>query len=58
MPGGRAEGERESQADSTLNTEPDAGLDPGILRSLPEPKPRIRLLTNCATQAPCVHILF
>ena len=31
--GGGAEGERESQADSLLSAEPDAGLDPTTLRS-------------------------
>jgi len=30
----------------------DAGLDPMTLRSRPEPKPRVRHITACATQAP------
>ena len=37
---GRSRGrERESQADSMLSMEPEAGLDPRILRSIPELKP-------------------
>ena len=38
--GGGTEGEeeRESQAYSTLNMEPDVGLDPITLGSCPEPK--------------------
>ena len=47
---GGGEGERESQADSTLSTEPDAGLDPRTLRSRPELKARARRLTDCAPQ--------
>jgi len=44
--GGGAEGERESQADSPLSSEPDTGLDPITLRSEPEPKPRGRHPTD------------
>ena len=52
--GGEAEeeGGRETQADSALSTEPDVGLDLMTPRSLPEPKPRVGRLTNCATQVP------
>ena len=35
------EGERESQANSSLNAEPDAGFDLTILRSWPEQKSRV-----------------
>ena len=38
---GREKRERESQADSVLSTEPDAGLDLISLRSQPELKPRV-----------------
>jgi len=44
------EGGRETQADSVLSTEPNAGLSFITLRSQPEPKPRVRCLTDCATQ--------
>uniref|UniRef100_A0A8C7ETG1 Major facilitator superfamily (MFS) profile domain-containing protein n=2 Tax=Mustelinae TaxID=169418 RepID=A0A8C7ETG1_NEOVI len=46
---GEREGERESQADSRPSTEPDMGLNPmrsTTLRSRPEPKSRIRCLTD------------
>ena len=39
--GVRAEGEKESQADSMQSVEPDAGLHLTILRSQPEPKSRV-----------------
>jgi len=42
---GQRERERESQADSALSTEPDAGLDPTTLRSFPERKPRVGGIT-------------
>lgn len=53
-----SEGERggQSPANSMLNAEPDVGLDPTILRSQPQPKPRVRQLTNSTTQAP--HSVF
>lgn len=35
---------------TVLSAEPDGGLNPTIPR--PEPKPRVRYLTNCTTQAP------
>ena len=41
MNGGGAGGERESQADLVLSTEPDSELDPMILRSRPELKSRV-----------------
>ena len=50
--GWRAEGERESQADSVPSTEPNAGLHLTTLRSWPEPKSRVQRLTDWATQAP------
>ena len=49
---GKREGERESPVDSLLSEEPDVGLDPTILRSWPEPKSRVKCLTNWANQAP------
>ena len=53
---GGAEGEgevvRESQADSLLSTEPDAGLNLTTLRSWPELKSTVRRLTGWATQVP------
>ena len=54
---GGEEGERESQADSLLSVEPDSGLDPTTTRSQPEPKPRVRRLTDFTTQAP-LHLYF
>ena len=45
---------RESQADSTLSMEPNAGLDI-TLKSGPEPKPRVRGLTDYATQVPLIE---
>ena len=48
--GGRGRG-RESQANSTLNAEPDMELDLTTLRSQPEAKPRVRGLTHCTTEA-------
>jgi len=48
-------GEAEGQADSTLSTEPNAGLDSRIPRPWPEPKSRVGHLTDWATQAP-LHI--
>jgi len=45
------EGQRESQTDSTLSGEPDAGLDPMTQRTQPQQKSEVRCLTNCATQA-------
>ena len=44
------EREREEEACSLLNREPDSGLDPRTLRSWPEPK--AEALTHWATQAP------
>ena len=56
--GGGAEGERESQADSTLSTEPDMGLGLTTLRSWPGWKPRVGSSTNWATQVPLVQSVF
>ena len=47
---GQREKKTESQADSMLSVEPHVGLDLITLRSLPEPKPWVRHLTDCATQ--------
>jgi len=49
---GQRERERETLADSVLSAEPGMGLDLGILRSGPELKPRVRHLTDFATQPP------
>jgi len=38
--------ERESEADSALSAEPHAGLDPTIVRSQPELKPRAARSTD------------
>ena len=43
--------ERESQANSTLSTEPDVGLDLTTLTQWPELKPRVWSSTDHATQA-------
>ena len=48
--GGEEREERESQADSLLNAEPDAGLELTTLRSRPELKPRVGHLMDRATQ--------
>ena len=52
-----AEGEGESQADSTLSREPDAGLDPTTLRSRSELKSRVRGLTDCTTQTLLIQVI-
>lgn len=46
--------ERESpkQTPLTAEPEPEVGLDLMTLRSGPEPRPRVRGLTDCITQAP------
>ena len=38
----------------TVSTEPNVGLDPTTLGSWPEPKPRVRCLTNWAIQLPLI----
>ena len=43
---------KESQVDSKLSMQPDAGLDLTILKSGPKPKTRVGHLTDCATQVP------
>ena len=50
MGGEEEEGEKESQADSVLSTEPHAGLNPMPLRSGPQLKLIVRRATNCAIQ--------
>lgn len=42
----REEQRRESQADSPLSVEPDAGLGLRTVRSQPELKPRVGHVTN------------
>lgn len=55
---GQREKGRESQADSMPSTEPNAELDLTTLRSGPEPKSRVRRLTDCViTQVPQIHHL-
>jgi len=48
----RGRGRENPQADSPLSTEPEAVLHLRTLRSGPEPKPRVGLSTDCASQAP------
>ena len=48
--GGRAE--RDSQANSTLSTEPDVGLSLTTLRSWPESQSEVRCSTDSTTQVP------
>ena len=48
-----AEVMREGQADSTLSAEPHMGLNPGTLRSWPEPKSRVRCSVDWASGASC-----
>ena len=55
--GGEAEGERESQTDSSLRMELDLGLRLMTLGSQPELKSRVRPLTDCTTQVPPVIII-
>ena len=43
---------RENSRQTLLSAEPGAGLDPMAMRSQRELKPRVRSLTNCATQGP------
>ena len=52
----RAEGE--GQADSVLNLEPNAGLDPKTLRSWPQQKSRVGHSINWATQVPLPHSFY
>lgn len=49
---GRGEEDRESEADSTLRAEPDAGLDLTSLRAPLELKPRVGHSTDRATGVP------
>lgn len=55
---GQREKERESQANSMLSMEPGARLDLRNPRSVSEPKPRIRCLSDCTTQAPQQYACF
>ena len=50
--GTEGEGEKEIQAVSTPSPEPEAGLNPTALRTWPEPKSRVRCLTDWANQLP------
>ena len=50
------EGERESQAGSTLSAEPDTGLNLTTVKSWPELKSRVGHSTDWATQVPLCHI--
>ena len=52
MGGAEGEEEKESHADFLLSREPDTGLNLTTLRSWLEWKPRVRCLTNWATQIP------
>lgn len=47
---GEKQRERESQADSTLSTEPDRGLGPSTLRSQPELKPKVGCFIDWASR--------
>ena len=42
---------------SAVSAEPDVGIGPQMMRSWPEPKPRVWYLTHRATQPPCAHTL-
>ena len=46
----KGEGERESQTGSTPSTELDTGLDLTTLKSWPEPKSRVKCLTDWSSQ--------
>ena len=46
------QGERESESVFIPSAQPDMGLDFMTLRSRPEPKSRVRCLTDGATQVP------
>ena len=41
-----------------VSTEPDVSSNSQTMRSWPEPKPRVRRLTNWATQVPLYYLLF
>jgi len=51
---GGAEGEKQTPPEQGT----PHGAHPGILRSSPEPKPRVGLLTDCATQVPLTNYFF
>ena len=52
------EGKRESQAGSTLSAQsPTRGLISWTVRSWPDPKPRVRRLTDWTTQVPLIFFL-
>ena len=55
--GGEREWMNESQAGSTLSTEPDTELDPTTLGSWPEPKSRVGSSINWTTQEPLLLLL-
>ena len=52
------EGERETQADSTMSSEPNKAFDLTMLRSGPELKPRVGHSTDYATQVPLNPLCF
>ena len=53
---GRAEEERQPQADPALSVEPHMGLGPTTLRSRPEPKPRVRFLPPEPSRRPFTFV--
>ena len=55
---GQREREREKPKPMLLSMGPYAGLNSMTPRSPPEPKPRVRCSTDCATQAPHYKIIF
>ena len=50
--------EEEGQAHPLLSAEHELGFDPTAWRSWPEPKPRVRCLTNWATLVPHVTCFY
>lgn len=55
---GEGDGERESQPDSIPSMEPNAWLNLTTRRSCPEPKPKVRHLTNGAIKVPSITLIF
>ena len=54
----RAEGERDSQAESVLSAEPNVRLSLVMLRDHELSRNQVRCLTYCATQAPLSSYIF
>jgi len=54
----QGEGQREMEREHLKRTPRESGVDPRTLRSRPEQKPRVRRLTDSATQAPleCIFL--